>query len=126
MGTRRPSVERGSTGISRFHVQTITNPKDAHVRRIVFAGLCVLALTVSMYVFFVGRIVFDVVARRSAEASIRSQESTVSALASQYLAQMRSLDLAQAGTLGLSQSKNTLYASRTTVGTIGTVYAHRY
>jgi hypothetical protein len=115
----------GSTGINRFHVQTLTNPKELHVKRVVLAGLGVLALCMSMYVYFVGRIVFDVVARRSAESTIRAHESTVSGLATEYLGKMRTLDLAEAQTLGLSESKHTLYASRKAdAAAVGMVYDH--
>ena len=77
-----------------------------------YAGLCVLALSVSMYVYFVGKIVFDVVGRRTAEASIRASQSDISDNASKYFAAIKGLDIAQAETMGLAVSNDAQYATR--------------
>ena len=93
-------------------IQALANPKQSNIRMIVLVGLSVLALVVSMYVYFVGRIVFDVVGRRTAEASIKSYKSSISSLAVNYLDKVKSLDITQAAAVGLTESRDTLYASR--------------
>ncbi len=84
----------------------------AHVKTVVLMGLAVLALLVSLYIYFVGKIVFDVVARKGAEVAIRNTASDVSAMQTQYFTQIRSLDLAEAQNFGLTKSANVEYAVR--------------
>ena len=98
-------------------IQEFALPKQQHVKRIVYAGLCVLALSVSMYVYFVGKIVFDVVGRRTAEASILASQSNASELATNYFNAIKGLDVAQAQSMGLAVSNNTLYATRSLAST---------
>lgn len=100
--------------------QEFALPRQGNVKTIVLAGLAVLAVSISMYVYFVGKIVFDVVGRRTAEASIRSSQSQISQLSVKYYQQVKNLDISQASSVGLSLSHNTLYASRTdTTETVG-------
>ncbi len=75
-------------------------------------GFSILALSVSMYVYFVGKIVFDVVAERSADSSIRIAQSAISSLEVDYYSKIKTITLADASGLGLSESHDTLYASR--------------
>ena len=109
-------------------IQDFALPKERNVKTIVYAGLAILAIMVSMYVYFVGKIVFDVVGRKTAEASIRSLQSSISANSMAYLGQMKTLGLASAASVGLSEATNALYASRTAdadTGTeLGMVYNH--
>ena len=42
-------------------IQDFALPKEHNVKTIVLVGLSLLAVMVSMYVYFVGKIVFDVV-----------------------------------------------------------------
>jgi|GEM_PF-864154 len=102
-------------------IQEFALPKERNVKRIVSIGLCILALSVSMYVYFVGKIVFDVVGRRTAEASIRDSQSKTSALEVAYFNQIKSFTIDSAQSLGMSESHNTLYATRPTdaVKTVG-------
>ena len=88
--------------------------------------LVLLALMVSMYVYFVGKIVFDVVGRTNAESSIRSLQSSIGASSVAYFQAMGSLDLAMATSEGFDQSTDTLYASRPsdTDAALGMVYDH--
>lgn len=92
---------------------------DQYTKQIVIAGLCLLAIIAGTYMYFVGKIVFDVVARRQAEASIKLAQSSVGELQVQYLAQLNNLDLASASANGLSESKDTLYATRDSSPTVG-------
>lgn len=102
-------------------IQEFALPKQENVKRIVYIGLSVLALSVSMYVYLVGKIVFDVVGRRTAEASIKASQSEISGLAVDYYKQVKSIDISQAGSVGLALSHDTLYASRsdTSSATLG-------
>jgi hypothetical protein len=93
-------------------IQELALPKERNARRIVSLGLMTLALMVSMYVYFVGKIVFDVVGRRTAEASIRSLQSSISTTSMAYFDSIKTLDLAAAESAGLYESHDTLYASR--------------
>lgn len=97
--------------------QSLTHPGTAHVRTIVMSGICVLSLFVSMYVYFVGKIVFDVVAQRTAESSIKASQSEISALDGEYYNKIKTVTLADASVLGLSESKDILYASRAPITT---------
>ena len=106
--------------------QEFALPKQNNVRFIVLAGLSTLALFVSMYVFMVGKIVFDVVAQRTANTSIRSAQSAISSLEVDYYGKIKTVTLAEAGNVGLFESKDTLYASRTDASakTVGMVLDH--
>lgn len=101
-------------------LQSMALPKQSNVKLIVHTGIVILALAVSMYVYFVGKIVFDVVGRRTAEASINASQSSISTLAVSYLNHLKTLDIPQATTLGLMVSHDTLYASRaSTTASVG-------
>ena len=82
------------------------------IKPIVLGGLAVLAVLTSLYVYFVGKIVFDVVGRRTAEATIEMAQSNVGQLQVAYFDKTRSITLADAASVGLSESHDTLYASR--------------
>ena len=82
------------------------------IKPVVLAALAILAVLTSMYVYFVGKIVFDVVARRTAESSIEMAQSNLSQLQVAYFDKTRTLTLADAASIGLSESHDTLYASR--------------
>jgi len=101
--------------------EAVALPTEPRAKQIVMIGLAVLAVSVSMYVYFVGKIVFDVVGRRAAESSIKKEISAVSSLESAYLKEMQNLDLADAGRLGLTEAKGALYASRTPATTASLV-----
>ena len=83
-----------------------------NVKTVVLAGLAVLAVLTSMYVYFVGKIVFDVVARRAAESTVAKTQSSVGALQVAYFNQTRTLTMADAASVGLAESHDTLYAMR--------------
>ena len=93
--------------------QTIILPKQSTIRTVVLFASSVLVLFSALYVFFVGKIVFDIVGRRVAESQMQTTESTVSTLEASYYGQLKSLDLARAESVGLTESHDTLYASRT-------------
>ena len=94
-------------------IQELALPAQSNVKRIVLFGMGILAVSVSMYVYLVGKIVFDVVAERSADSSIRTSQSAISSLEVDYYGKIKTITLADAGSLGLSESHDTLYATRT-------------
>ena len=98
-------------------------PSQQMTKKIVVAGFCLLALVVSMYVFFIGKIVFDIVARRSAETEIKSLASSSGTLESEYYDKVRSLNLASVDKAGLSLASDVVYAERpaASVSTVGLV-----
>jgi hypothetical protein len=89
-------------------------PKQSSIKKVVYFGLCTLALLVSLYVYFVGKIVFDVVARRGAETTLRLAQSKVSELEVSYFKQLQQVNTPSViASVGLSESKDTLYVART-------------
>ncbi len=94
-------------------LQTLAFPNQQRTKTVVLFGLFILSLFVSLYVFFVGKIVFDVVAERGANMSIRASQSAISTLEVDYYNKIKTVTLAQAPSLGLAESNDTLYAIRT-------------
>jgi hypothetical protein len=98
-------------------IQTIAFPHQKNVRHFVLFGLAVLAVSVSLYVYFLGKVVFDVVARGQAERRVAAAQSAISSLQVAYFNQVKGFDIAQAESAGFYESRDTLYASRATVAT---------
>ena len=96
-------------------------PQESNIKPLVLGGLAILGLLVAAYVYFVGKIVFDVIARREAEKTIHFTQSSVSQLQVAYFNQSRGLTMADAVEVGLAESHRTLYANRTTTSTVGMV-----
>lgn len=94
-------------------------PKTEQIRKVVMFGFCVLGITVGLYVYFVGSIVFDVVARRSAEALVLKEGAQVAQLEATYFEKTKAFDLAYAKSLGFKESTSTLYAKRDVSRTVG-------
>ena len=88
-------------------INSMTMPEQQSTQTIVIVGVCVLAAIVGMYMYFVGKIVFDVVARRQTETEIKLTQSSVGKLQVAYLGQLSSVDIASAYANGLSESKDT-------------------
>jgi len=86
--------------------------QEQYIKNIVIVGFATLALMGSMYMYFVGKIVFDVVARRHAESSIKLTQSSVGSLQVAYLAQLNNLDISSIAANGLAESKDVMYATR--------------
>ncbi len=93
-------------------IQELALPKQSHARFIVLGGLSLLGLFAAGYVYFVGKIVFDVVGRRTAEASSERLASSISSLQVRYFSEIRSLDIAEAAAHGLYESQHAIYAVR--------------
>lgn len=75
---------------------------------LVFSGILALA-----YIYLVSTAVFDIVARKNAEAEARTLRSRVGALELHYLALDHAIDLDYARTLGFVEDRTTSFASRT-------------
>ena len=101
-------------------MNTLAMPKTEYTKQIVIAGIAVLAVMFSMYMYFVGKIVLDVVARRQAETQIKLTQSAVGDLQVAYLGQLSNLDITHAAQNGLAESHDTLYATRdSSASTVG-------
>jgi len=101
-------------------INTITSPEIQSIKTIVVAGICILTVLLSMYMYFMGKIVFDVIARKQAESEIKLAQSSVGKLQVAYLGELNSVDIASAAQSGLSESKDTIYATRVAVSpTVG-------
>ncbi len=87
-------------------------PKRENTRKVVVTGAIIVAILSCTYVYFVGKIVFDVVGRKTAEKDTRSIQSSVGILEAKYFAQLQSLDLTSLAEVGLQESHDTLYATR--------------
>ena len=102
-------------------INTLAMPKEQYVQKIVLTGFAVLAVMVGMYMYFVGKIVFDVMARRNAESQIKLAQSAVGQLQVAYLGQLHNVDIESAAASGLFESHDTLYAVRDTDTSANTV-----
>lgn len=100
-------------------INALVNPKDYIIERFVILGVCLLAVLIGTYMYFVGRIVFDVVARKQDESQIRLAQSVVGGLQVTYLSELNNIDISNVKTSGLSESVDTEYAVRDTSPTVG-------
>ena len=100
-------------------MQTLATPQTSTVRTLVLAGFATLAVLMALYVYFVGNVVFDVIARREAESSIKLAQSSLSTMQVEYYNESRSLTLEKAAELGLRESKTTAYVVRPQAEVVG-------
>lgn len=94
-------------------IEAAALPRESNIKPVVLGAVAILVVLVSTYVYFLGKIVFDVIARREAESSIRLTQSSVSQLQVAYFNTTRGLTMDNAAAFGLSEAKAPLYASRT-------------
>lgn len=88
--------------------------EDAHARKQIFRVLAGTLIALSLcYVYFIGSITFNVLARKSLEANLHEVGSHVSELELQYLALSNSIDASLGNSLGFVDAKGTLFATRT-------------
>ncbi len=94
---------------------TTTFVHDQYVRRTVFRALMIALVVLSLaYVYFIGSITFNVLARKSLENTMRETGSRVSNLELSYMNLSNSLDKNFALAHGFVDAHNTLFATRTT------------
>ncbi len=75
-------------------------------------GFCVLA-----YVFILGNITFNIVARQSLSSESRGLSNEVGNLELQYLSMSNKIDLAMSSSMGFKEAK-TQFATRKSLGTL--------
>lgn len=98
-------------------VKVITNDivKNRNTQRIIFNVLlsCLITLSV-VYIYLIGSITFNVLARKSLEATVRTLGSEVSELELSYLNSTNKIDKGYAISLGFVDVKDNIFASRNT------------
>jgi hypothetical protein len=84
--------------------------------RVLLSALSVLCLC---YVYFIGSITFNILERRTLETTMRDTASRVSGLEVEYLTLTNSIDIPRGLARGFVEArKNTIFATRTTGGTV--------
>ncbi len=95
-----------------LQAQTYIGNSHTIERKIVFALLAAIGVTLALYMYFIGHVVFAVLAERHYAKDISSNLGNVATLEAQYLAKTESLSLSLASTVGLTEPKDIAYASR--------------
>jgi hypothetical protein len=97
--------------MSKVKTITVDIMENNYTRKILFKwlifGLIFLGL---MYVYFVGSITFNVLARRTLENKARDLNSNISQLESVYLSKLNQIDKNFALSQGFVESSNNLFA----------------
>ncbi len=91
---------------------TVLNRNDLN-RRIFFMMLSLFLLVGGLYVYFLGNIVFSVLERKTVETEIKALAQNVNELEIAYLAKDNNINLALATSLGFTEAREALFASRT-------------
>ncbi|MFA7192329.1 MAG: hypothetical protein WC089_03470 [Candidatus Paceibacterota bacterium] len=95
--------------------KTITNTlsHDMNVQRTVFKTLVTSIVMLSIcYIYFIGSITFNVLARKSLESNMREVGSRVSNLELSYLSISNSIDKNFASSLGFVDAASPIFATR--------------
>ncbi len=88
--------------------------EDGNARKQIFRVLMGSLVALSLcYVYFIGSITFNVLARKSLETNLHDVGSHVSQLDLEYLSIANSVDAPLGSSLGFVDSKDTLFATRT-------------
>ncbi len=83
--------------------------------KMIFKGLMGLSVAMSLiYIFFIGKIVFNIVERKNIENVMRDISSTVSSLQVEYFNLNNKIDLAYAKSIGFSESSSVVFVHPTT------------
>jgi hypothetical protein len=77
--------------------------------RLLIGAFAILSIT---YLYFITSITFNVLARKSLETTIRTLGSSISELELSYLARVNTIDKNFALSIGFSDSKDMLFATR--------------
>jgi hypothetical protein len=102
-------------------MQALATPQQSTVRTLVLGGFATLAVLMALYVYFIGNIVFDVIARREAESAIKLAQSSLGTMQIEYFNESRLLTLESAREAGLYEAKNTAYVVRPNSTAVGMV-----
>lgn len=96
-------------------VKVITNDivQNKNTQRIIFNVLLSSIITLSVvYIYLIGSITFNVLARKSLESTVRTLGSEVSELELTYLNSTNKIDKNYATSLGFVDVKDNIFASR--------------
>ena len=93
--------------------QNITEKAPSIQKQIGFGILGALMLCCLLYVYFLGSVIFDVVARKNAESMVRTAQANVGALELEYFEASKTLTIERARELGFVEDTATVFASRT-------------
>jgi len=86
---------------------------DGHAQRIIFRVLISTLIVLSVtYVYLIGSITFNVLARKSLEATSKDLTNKVGSLELTYLASTNKIDRTYATELGFVDAKNSIFATR--------------
>ncbi len=102
-------------------VKTMTNNliENTNTQRIIFraliAGLIVLSI---VYVYLIGSITFNILARKSLETTIRTLGSRVGELELNYLNTTNKIDKAYATSIGFVDIHTNIFAARTSTTSV--------
>lgn len=87
--------------------------ESTHTQRTIFRVLVSIILALSVvYVYLIGSITFNVLARKSLENNVRTLGSRVSELELDYLNSSNKIDKSYASSLGFVEIHNTIFATR--------------
>lgn len=101
--------------------KTITNTisNDANVQRTIFKSLVASIVLLSVfYIYFIGSITFNVLARKSVESNMREVGSRVSNLELSYLSLSNSIDKNFALSSGFVDATSPIFAARTDISRV--------
>jgi len=80
-------------------------------RTLFWAALSLVLMLVSLYVYFIGSSIVNVLVRKEINQEIAATNSRISDLESQYLAQQNAINLAYARSLGFEDIENKQFVS---------------
>ncbi len=85
---------------------------------IFFSLLGVLAMLVSVYVYFVNQTVWNVASRQTLENKLADLHSDIGKLESEYMSKKQAVNIADARKMGFKEltAQNTSFVNRTTLG----------
>lgn len=100
--------------MSKVKTITIDIMENNYTRKTLFKILLSTLIVLSvMYVYFVGSITFNVLARKSLENTVRSLSSNISNLELTYLENLNKINKDYATSKGFIDAKNNIFATRT-------------
>lgn len=86
---------------------------NTQIQKTLFKVLSGALLLLSIiYIYIIGSITFNVVARRSLEAEVRTLGSSISNLELTYLSDMNDVSKTRAESLGFKDAKSNIFATR--------------
>jgi hypothetical protein len=87
--------------------------ENSNTRRIIFRILLGSLLSLSVvYIYIIGSITFNVVARKSLETTARITSSNISQLELTYLSEINNINKDKATSLGFVDTKSNVFATR--------------